>query len=605
MVNPAWSRSLPPVVQQAIQEFTPCRKPPPRELRGLTVAIDPAGGNAADPEARASHDLSLLTAAHLHQLIALAGGTAVLTRLDDSQRAGSSPSSVGRRIQLVHESGCALCVSIRYAGTAQGATVHAVHGSGAEADQPGACLAECLRSALNADVIELDKCPSGDSEFLRAFDAAGAPGSIQVCEVLFGGPHPVSPLAAQSRIRCLENASRLYEGIKRFHIENQSTPGRGTVRTRDAPDAREPILLHDVSTAETSAERRRLGRFIWPDGRLPSERVEWFCRMFGRLAVTARSLVYFDVSASVREDVVILGGKTNAPPLSETLEDALRGVGIEQIRNEIRTLPDEGRLGKHMFGVCRVASALTTDRPDNGGGAQTQLLFGEPVFLLDRTDDHCLLHAGDGYWGWVRREAVQSMKADEFDEWMRHPRGIVLADVEVGPVRIPRGSIVALASTESNGRVLLLPDRSQLTVPASVITTNDSESAKSSGRARAALELLYIPYVFGGRSPAELDCSGLVANVWAITGHHVARDAWQQALAGSLVATRWRREGIRAGDQLFFIGPTGQIDHTGVAIDATHVVHAAPPYVQIGSLNPGDRLYDPRLDREFFMAKRT
>ncbi|MBU0641372.1 MAG: C40 family peptidase, partial [Planctomycetes bacterium] len=107
-----------------------------------------------------------------------------------------------------------------------------------------------------------------------------------------------------------------------------------------------------------------------------------------------------------------------------------------------------------------------------------------------------------------------------------------------------------------------------------------------------------------GRSSLGLDCSGLVTNVWTRTGEKPSRDAWQQALAGELVATSWHRAGIQAGDQVFFINESGKIYHTGVALDADHILHAAPPCVQIGSLDPQDRLHDKRLDLDFFMAKR-
>ena len=82
------------------------------------------------------------------------------------------------------------------------------------------------------------------------------------------------------------------------------------------------------------------------------------------------------------------------------------------------------------------------------------------------------------------------------------------------------------------------------------------------------------------------------------------RDAWHQAFSGRVVATWWDREGMRPGDYVYFIDPTGKIYHTGVALSATHIVHAAPPFVRIGSLRAEDPLFDERFDRDFFMAKR-
>ncbi|MBN2447464.1 MAG: hypothetical protein JXO22_12100, partial [Phycisphaerae bacterium] len=75
-------------------------------------------------------------------------------------------------------------------------------------------------------------------------------------------------------------------------------------------------------------------------------------------------------------------------------------------------------------------------------------------------------------------------------------------------------------------------------------------------------------------------------------------------LAGRLVATRWRRDNILAGDLLFFINTCGRIFHVAIAISPTHYVHSAPPEVQINSLVPGDRLYSGYRERAFFAAKR-
>ena len=286
------------------------------------------------------------------------------------------------------------------------------------------------------------------------------------------------------------------------------------------------------------------------------------------------------------------------------LEKALRGVGVEQIRNEVRALPDAEHLGEHLYGVCRAPMALTYREPGYTGGLQTQLLYGEPLFLLDRADDFYLLHAGDGYWGWVPCAAVEPMTAEQFGAYMGQPRGIVSADIENERVRIPRSACVRVVQTKTDERVILLADGTTLSVPTAVVSMQDPDGREAADRVRAGLDLLYTPYVFGARSHVGLDCSGLAGSVQAPAGHRVARDAWQQAIAGQLVATRWNRANIRPGDQLFFINEHGKIYHTSIALDAEHVVHSAPPCVQINGFNPHDPLCDPRLERDFFLAKR-
>jgi cell wall-associated NlpC family hydrolase len=147
------------------------------------------------------------------------------------------------------------------------------------------------------------------------------------------------------------------------------------------------------------------------------------------------------------------------------------------------------------------------------------------------------------------------------------------------------------------------PFGDRIEMPASAVRVLDDE-ADLSGRACAALDLLHTPYVFGGRSPFGLDCSGLITNVCQQEDIPIARDAAQQVLAGRLVATPGYRDAMRAGDRVYFINERGKVFHAGIALSSSYFVHCAPPGVQISSLEPGDRLYSEHWQRSFFAAKR-
>jgi hypothetical protein len=578
-------------VNAAIEDFEQPWSPPTRRLRGWVVGINPPGAGSAQVSERLCADLSLLTAVHLYHLVLAGGGSPVLTRADDTRAADSGRSVLERRVDVVRQRRCDLCVSIRYAEAAVGA---AVRREAAEQRPKDTRLAEALAAELAVKPAVAGQPTPGRVGFIEMLCAADKSADMAACEVCFGCPPEVSSVGIELRKACLENARRLYTGISRFCNEHGSR--------RDSPATRSPVP--DYPSSEAAEQVSRLERSIWPLGDLPSERIDWFCRRFAQVSITNRSLVYFEVSAHLEQTVAVLRGRANVPKVTNGLEQALRDLGVEHVRNEVEALPDRERLGEHLFGVCRVPMALTYNQPGTDGGVQTQLMFGEPLFLLDRVGEFYLLHAGDGYWGWVRHDAVQPMTAEQFDAYRRHPQGAVCADIAGPQGMIPRGTSVPVMRTTGDVRMVLLPDGSTLTVPVTALTIDEHESAGAASRVQAALDLLYTPYLFGGCSPLGLDCSGLVANVWARTGRRPARDAWQQALAGRLVATAWHREGIQPGDQLFFINEAGKVYHTGVALDGVHVLHAAPPCVQIGSLDPRDRLYDRRLDRDFFLAKR-
>lgn len=582
--------AAPPVevpVKSAIENCDPLWSPPKDVLRGWTIAIDP-GDAARDARDHRETDLGLLTAAHLYHFVKQAGGTAVLTRADESRvAADSGPAS---RADAVRRADCDVCVLIRYAAGADGGRARVPLAAPGENDVH---LAEALQAALGSPAKQLAPEPT-DEPFLALVRPAGQSARPVLSRVDFPAAEPGSAICLNDRRACFSNARQLFDGLQRYC----------SARVRPAADSDGAAPRTGPPLAGLNGNTARLAHAIWPRETLPPESADWFCRRYADAVITDRSLVYFDVGAQVTRATVVLEGATNVPALVAGLEAALRAVGVDRTRNTVRALPARESLGDELFGVCRASLALTFDRPVPGAGLQTQVLFGEPVFLLDATDEHYLLHAGDGYWGWVPREAITPLTAAEFDRYIQQPRAAVMVDIEEGSVRIPRGATVRVVSADADACAILLPGGGTLSVAAATVRVDDSEAAQAAQRVRAALDLLYTPYVFGGRSPLGLDCSGLVTSVLAREGTLPARDAWQQALAGGLVATPWHRANIRAGDLLYFINSRGKVYHTGVALDATHFVHSAPPCVQISSFDPRDPLYDESHVREFFIAKR-
>lgn len=377
-------------------------------------------------------------------------------------------------------------------------------------------------------------------------------------------------------------------------------------RARLIYQAIEDVMGHEppASVNPHASAARRLAQTIIPGGTLDDAQVPWFGDMFLRLAIKDRSIVYADIEMSVKQGRVVVTGATNAPSISIGITDALKAVGRDRVDVRLRSLPDRKRLREKIGGVCRATRALTFSTPKTLAGEQTQLLYGEPVYILDKRSDWLLVHAADGYWGWTQSSAIELLDDARFTQLINAPSATFLSDFDADGVRIPRGASLPIVDVQSSSVRVALVGGEILEAPESSVRIEPDSEKKAAERVGMALEMLATPYVFGGRSPDGLDCSGLVTNVSARTGEFIARDAWQQALFGKLVATTWKRDSIRAGDQVFFINPMGKIYHTGIAISPTLIVHAAPPAVQIGSIIKGDRLYDPRLDRDLFIVKR-
>ena len=119
-----------------------------------------------------------------------------------------------------------------------------------------------------------------------------------------------------------------------------------------------------------------------------------------------------------------------------------------------------------------------------------------------------------------------------------------------------------------------------------------------------ALTLKGTPYLWGGKSSAGVDCSGLMQVAFAAEGLQLPRDSNQQVYLGRLTATRWYRAGMRPGDTLYFLGSRGKIRHTAIYLGDNQFLHAEVPQVGIASFDLRDDNYDARRTASFAFAKR-
>ena len=88
---------------------------------------------------------------------------------------------------------------------------------------------------------------------------------------------------------------------------------------------------------------------------------------------------------------------------------------------------------------------------------------------------------------------------------------------------------------------------------------------------KTAYMYLNAPYLWGGRSPMGIDCSGFTQMVYKINGIPLKRDASQQAQEGETLSFIEESE---AGDLAFFDDKEGKITHVGLLLEKNHIIHA-------------------------------
>lgn len=88
---------------------------------------------------------------------------------------------------------------------------------------------------------------------------------------------------------------------------------------------------------------------------------------------------------------------------------------------------------------------------------------------------------------------------------------------------------------------------------------------------KCAIKYLNAPYLWGGKSPFGIDCSGFTQMVFKLLGKKIKRDAYQQAQEGENVDFILT---AKTGDLAFFGNADNKITHVGILLDNTRVIHA-------------------------------
>lgn len=214
------------------------------------------------------------------------------------------------------------------------------------------------------------------------------------------------------------------------------------------------------------------------------------------------------------------------------------------------------------FGICNLSIVPLRAEASDVSEMVTQLLYGEPFKILETRKkwSHIRL-AFDGYEGWIDNKQFLNIPETDFLYFEKQkPKFssdlvdyVTAADNQLFSICL--GSLVSSANYLSHhfeGRFF-------------------SETRPKRFLIETALLYLNTPYLWGGKTPFGIDCSGFTQMVYKLNGYKLLRDASQQATQGEALSFIEESE---PGDLAFFDNHEGIITHVGIIMKDNYIIHA-------------------------------
>jgi cell wall-associated NlpC family hydrolase len=245
--------------------------------------------------------------------------------------------------------------------------------------------------------------------------------------------------------------------------------------------------------------------------------------------------------------------------------------------------------------IINTAVANVYKEASHNSAVVTQALMGESCQILEQKDDWFRIKQCDGNEGWMYYFYGVVSK-------QKYGPTLTLKDMHGTVITIDKDKMISPIVFGTQLVAEEQQDRYKVTLPDGRIGyaySNFGDNSKLTTRKEIislAERFMGTPYIWGGKTPYGIDCSGLIQTVFKANGIDLPRDAYQQE--EHLRKYEIAEDKIEPGDLLFF-SENDKVTHVAISIGGLNFINARG-YVQVESIDEKSPQFNRNL-RDLFL----
>ena len=215
-----------------------------------------------------------------------------------------------------------------------------------------------------------------------------------------------------------------------------------------------------------------------------------------------------------------------------------------------------------QYGICNLSLVPLRDDPADTSELVSQVIYGDFFKVLEQRKQWSKIRlAFDKYEGWVDNKQYVEISEDQYNALCKEKPKLSTDLVEF--IEDDNNQLFPITIGSSLNGLSILNHKYD---GASI-----NEKNTKSNIIQTAFTFLNAPYLWGGKTPFGIDCSGFTQMVYKLNGFKLLRDASQQATQGEALSFIEESE---PGDLAFFDNSEGEIIHVGIIMKDNYVIHA-------------------------------